>query len=49
MYGTLPAAAGWQHLVQKVGSDIGQLSSNNRPCASGDGDDHDWLLQKLNE
>ena len=68
MYGTLPAAAGWQHLVQKVGADIGLLSSNICPCAfghssrdldmvvhgydfivAGDGDDLDWLLQKLNE
>ena len=35
MYGTLPAAAGWQHLVQKDGTDIGLLSSNNCPCAFG--------------
>ena len=35
MYGTLPAAAGWQHLVQKVGTDIGLLSSCNCPCAFG--------------
>ena len=67
-YGTLPAAAGWQHLVQKVGTAIGLLSSSNCPCASGhstrdldmvvhgddfivagDGDDLDWLFQKLNE
>ena len=68
MYGTLPAAAGWQHFVQKVGADIGLLSSSSFPCAfghstrdlgmvvhgddfivAGDGDDLDWLLQKLNE
>ena len=36
MYGTLPAPAGWQHLVQKVGADIGPLSSNIFPCASRD-------------
>ena len=35
MYGTLPAAAGRQHLVQKVGTDIGLLSSSNCPCAFG--------------
>ena len=36
MYGTLPAAAAvWQHLVQKVGADIGLLSSSNCPCAFG--------------
>ena len=29
MYGALPAAAGWQHLVPKVGADIGLLSSSN--------------------
>ena len=33
MYGTLPAAAGWQHFVQKVGLDIGLLCSRNCPCA----------------
>ena len=68
VFGTLPAAAGWQHLVQKVGTDIGLLSSSNGPCAfghssrdldmvvhgddfivAGDGDDLDWLSQKLNE
>ena len=68
MYGTIPAAAGWQHLVGRVGTDIGLLSSSNCPCASGhssrdldmvvhgddliiagDGDDLDWLSQKLNE
>ena len=68
MHGTLPAAAGWQHLVQKVGTDIGLLSSSNCPCAfghstrdldmfvhqkdfivAGDGDDLDWISQKLNE
>ena len=35
MYGTLLAAAGWQHRVQKVGADIGMLCSSNCPCASG--------------
>ena len=35
MYGTLPAAAGWQHLVQRVGADIGLLSASNCPCAFG--------------
>ena len=35
MYGTLPAAAGWQHLFQKVGADIGLLSSSNCPCVFG--------------
>ena len=35
MYGTLPAVAGWQHLVQKVGADIGLLSASNCPCAFG--------------
>ena len=35
MYGTLPAAAGWQHLVQKVGADIGLLSSSSCPCTFG--------------
>ena len=35
MYGTLLAAAGWQHLVQKVGADFGLLSSSNCPCAFG--------------
>ena len=35
MYGTLPAAASWQDLVQKVGTDIGLLSSSNCPCALG--------------
>ena len=35
MYGTLPAAGGWQHLVQKVNADIGLLSSSNCPCAFG--------------
>ena len=68
MYGTRLAAAGWQHLVQKAGTDIGLLSSSNCPCAfghstrdldmvvhgddfivSGDGDDLDWLFQKLNQ
>ena len=68
MNGTIPAAAGWQHLVQKVGTDIDLLSSSNSPCAfghsnrdldmvmygndfivAGDGDDLDWLFQKLNE
>ena len=33
--GTLPAAAGWQHLVQKVGTDIGLLCSSHCPCAFG--------------
>ena len=67
MYGTLPAAARWQHFVQKFGTDIGLLSSSNCPRAfghstrdlvvvhcddfivAGDGDDLDWLIQKLNE
>ena len=31
MYGILLAAAGWQHFVQKVGADIGLLSSSNCP------------------
>ena len=35
MSGTLPAPAGWQHLVQKVGTDIGLLSSSNCPRAFG--------------
>ena len=35
MYGTLLAAAGRQHLVQKVGTDVGQLSSSNCPCSFG--------------
>ena len=35
MYGTLPAAARWQHLVRKVGTDIGLPSSSNCPCAFG--------------
>ena len=35
MYGTLPAAAGWQHLVHKVGADIGLFSSSSCPCAFG--------------
>ena len=35
MYGTLLAAAGWQHLVQKVDTDIGLPSSCNCPCAFG--------------
>ena len=35
MYGTLPAAAGWQQLVQKVGTDSGLLSSSNCVCAFG--------------
>ena len=35
MYGTLPAIEGWQHLVQKVGADIGLLSASNCPCAFG--------------
>ena len=35
MYGTLPAAAGWQHLVQKVDTDIGLPSSSNCPGAFG--------------
>ena len=29
MYGTVPAAAGWQHLGQKVGADIGLLSRSS--------------------
>ena len=35
MHGTFLAAARWQHLVQKVGTDIGLLSSSNCPCAFG--------------
>ena len=35
MCGTLAAAAGWQHLVQKVGADIGLLISCSCPCAFG--------------
>ena len=35
MHGTLFAAAGWQHLVQRVGADIGLLCSSNCPCAFG--------------
>ena len=35
LYGTFPAAAGWQHLVQEVGTDIGWLSPSNCPCAFG--------------
>ena len=31
MYDTLPAQAGWKHLVQKVGTDIGLLSSSKCP------------------
>ena len=34
-YGALLAAAAWQHLVRRVGTDIGLLSSSNRPCAIG--------------
>ena len=68
MYGTLLAAAGWQRIVQKVGTDIGLLSSRICPGAFGhstrdldmvvhgdefiiaeDGDDLDWLPQKLGE
>ena len=68
VYDTLPAEARRQHLVQKVGTDIGLLSSSNFPCAfghstpdldivvhgddfivAGDGDDLDWLSQKLSE
>ena len=68
MHGTFPAAARWQHLVQKVGTDIGLLNSSNCPCAfghstrdldmvvhgndfiiAGDGDDLDWLSQRLIE
>ena len=68
MYGTLPAAAGWQHLVRRVVTDICLLSSSNCPRAfgyssgdldmvvhgddfiiAGDGDDFDWLSQKLHE
>ena len=33
MYGTLLATAGWQHLVRRVGTDIGLLSSSSCPCA----------------
>ena len=52
MYGTLPAAAGWQHRVQKVGADIGLLDSTRDLdmvvrgddfIVAGDGDDLDWL------
>ena len=35
MDGKLPAAPGWQHLVQKVGADIGLLTSSNCPCRFG--------------
>ena len=35
MYGTLPAAAGWQHFGQKLGADIGLLCSSNCACAFG--------------
>ena len=35
MYGTLRATAGWQHVVQKVGADIGLLRSRKCPCAFG--------------
>ena len=35
MYGRLPSAAGWQHLVQKVGTEVGLLSSSNCLCAFG--------------
>ena len=35
MYGTLLAAAEWQHMVWKVSTDIGLLSSSNCPCAFG--------------
>ena len=35
LYGTLPAAAGWHHLVREVGADIDLLSSSNCTCASG--------------
>ena len=68
MYGTLLAATGLQHLVRRVGTDSGLLSSSNCPCAfghssrdldmvvhsdgfyiAGDGDDLNWLSQKLNE
>ena len=68
VFGTLPAATGWQHLVRRVSTDLGLLSSSNCPCAfghslrdldmvvhgddvisAGDGDDLDWLSQKLNE
>ena len=33
MYSTGPAAAGWQHLVRRIGKDIGLLSSSSCPCA----------------
>ena len=39
MFGALLAAAGWQHLVQKDGTDIGLPSSSNCPCAFW----HSWL------
>ena len=32
MYGTLPAAAGWQHLVQRVGADIGAQRKQLSMC-----------------
>ena len=35
MFGTILAAAEWQHLVQKVGTDIGLVSSSSCPCAFG--------------
>ena len=35
MYGTLPAETRRQHLVQKVGADIGLLCSSKCPCAFG--------------
>ena len=35
MYGTLPAAAVWPHLVQNVRADIGLLVSSSCPCALG--------------
>ena len=33
MYGTVTAAAGWQHIVQKIGADNGLLSSRTCLCA----------------
>ena len=40
MYGTLLAAARSQHLVQKVSTDIGLLSSSNCPCH------HRWIWRR---
>ena len=35
MYGTLTAAACWQHVLRKVGAGVGLLSSSNCPSAFG--------------